>query len=236
MPNKNSKKKKNENRKMVRTSNGHVIGTWLKRIANDEFAGYCTICCKKVPCSNMGFRQILQHATGSKHIEFANLRFSKHQVHFVPQLSTERNVHANTSNSNNALAGQPAQGEGAQQLLVASRSHSDQVTKAELLWAMKVANGNFSFASCDNIAALFQEMFSCAYSNDFSCSSTKVAYLIKYALSPFFKQLLLDDLKKGNTGFTLELDETTTTQTKQQMDLVVRYWSPKLKRVVAQLH
>lgn len=62
---------------------GHAVKSWCKPDPHVTTAGYCTLCCKQVSCANMGIRQILQHAAGSKHTDIATLRFSKNQGHFV---------------------------------------------------------------------------------------------------------------------------------------------------------
>jgi hypothetical protein len=72
--------------------NGHAIKSWCKPDSRLTTAGYCTLCCKQVSCANMGIRQILQHATGSKHTELASLRFNKKQGHFqFVQATTDNN-------------------------------------------------------------------------------------------------------------------------------------------------
>lgn len=35
-------------------ANGHVIKSWCKPDPHSTTAGYCTLCCKQVPCANMG--------------------------------------------------------------------------------------------------------------------------------------------------------------------------------------
>ena len=44
--------------------------------------------------------------------------------------------------------------------------------------------------------------------------------------------LLLADVKKSNTGFTVHYDEMTTIQIKKQMDIILRYWSVEQNKVV----
>jgi hypothetical protein len=109
-----------------------------------------------------------------------------------------------------------------------------QVTTAEILWALKVVESNFTFASCDNVGQLFQIMFDgeSKISKDFTCGATKVSYLITHGVAPYFKERLLSDIKKSNRGFTVQYDETTTAQVKKQMDLVVRYWSDEHNRII----
>ena len=55
--------------------NGHILSQWCKADSTDKCAAYCVLCSKKVPCSNMGIAQVLQHSTGKKHTTIANTRF-----------------------------------------------------------------------------------------------------------------------------------------------------------------
>ena len=56
-------------------------------------------------------------------------------------------------------------------------------------------------------------------------SKTKVNYVIKHGLSPYVKELYINDFI--GTPFVFKFDETTTIQTKKQYDGYVQYWSPE---------
>ena len=60
---------------------------------------------------------------------------------------------------------------------------------------------------------------------------TKVGYNIKYGISPFVKELFLNDFK--GSPFVFKFDETTTLQQKTQYDGYVQYWSPELNLVTS---
>ena len=114
-----------------------------------------------------------------------------------------------------------------------AKSHVDEVTKAEVLWALKVVEDDSSFASFDDMQCLFRSMFpDSKIAQEYRCGTTKVRYLVTYGLAPYFEELLLKDIKTSQYGYTLHYDETKTSQTKKQMDLVIRYWSTDRKRVV----
>jgi hypothetical protein len=105
-------------------------------------------------------------------------------------------------------------------------THTEQVTRAETLWCLKVASGNFSCSSCDGLSDIFQTMFpNDPVSKDISLSSSKVSYIISHGLDPYFHNILIDDIKKSSSFYTLEVDETTTEQMKKQFDMHVRFWS-----------
>ena len=55
---------------------------------------------------------------------------------------------------------------------------------------------------------------------------SKVSYVIGHGLGPYFLQKTVDDiLSTPGTYFTLHFDETTTSQIKKQLDILVRYYS-----------
>ena len=55
---------------------------------------------------------------------------------------------------------------------------------------------------------------------------SKVSYVIGYGLGPYFLQKTVDDIQSTpGTYFTLHFDETTTSQIKKQLDILVRYYS-----------
>ena len=57
-----------------------------------------------------------------------------------------------------------------------------------------------------------------------NCGPTKLSYLITFGIAPYFKQLLVEDLKKGSK-FVVLFDESPNTEHHQeQMDFTVRYF------------
>ena len=63
-------------------------------------------------------------------------------------------------------------------------------------------------------------------------SHTKVSYIIGHGIGPYFIQKTVDDiLSTTGTYFTLHFDETTTSQIKKQLDILVIYYSEKANEV-----
>ena len=57
-------------------------------------------------------------------------------------------------------------------------------------------------------------------------SHTKVSYVISHGLGPYFIQKTIDDiLSSPDTYYIIHFDETTTSQIKKQLDVLVRYYS-----------
>ena len=105
---------------------------------------------------------------------------------------------------------------------------NDRITNAEIYWALKVASTDFSLRSCDNICERFRAMFDCdcvTKRNDFSFGRSKASYVISDGLGPHLLKMLIADVKKCESEFTIMYDETTNAKNDKQMDILIRYWS-----------
>ena len=136
----------------------------------DIYSEFCFLCFKKVPCANMGLRQLLQHTARDKHSEIAKTWFTKTIKHL-----TVRTTGTTPNNTNQrTLAGQ----------LAMPKSHLNQVTTAEVLWALNVVQSDMPFAVCNDISKLFNSIFPGNISYDFQRDSAKMNYLLKYRIAP----------------------------------------------------
>ncbi|CAF1096593.1 unnamed protein product [Didymodactylos carnosus] len=109
----------------------------------------------------------------------------------------------------------------------------DLVTISEIKWAMNVAQKGYSYRSVDDSSAIFKSMFpDSSIADKFSMGRHKLSYTIQYGLEPYFHDMMVDDLKRSNSFFSILIDETTTVQVKKQFDIMIRYWSELKKRVV----
>ena len=109
---------------------------------------------------------------------------------------------------------------------------NEAVTRAEIRWALKVVMSNLSLNSCKQIAYLFRSMFSdSSIAKGLTLSPSKCSYVIFHGIAPFFKTLLLDELKQA-LFYVMSYDESLNriTQT-DQIDLIVRFWDNNKKRV-----
>ena len=99
----------------------------------------------------------------------------------------------------------------------------DQITKAEILWSMKI--GDLSFASSNGLTILYKSMFHGCVADQFTLGPSKVSYLIADGLAPYLKAKLCEDLKKSEGWFTIQFDETANSRVEKHCDILVRYWS-----------
>lgn len=103
--------------------------------------------------------------------------------------------------------------------------------KAEILWALKCIDSNYSFSSNDGNNQLFSKMFpDSSIAADFKMGHTKCKYLVQFGIYPWIMEELLMDLK--DTPFSYKFDETTTSQVKKQYDAYVQYESKRFGDIV----
>lgn len=202
-----------------RDGNGDLISNWCVK-GKHEYEVYCSLCKCYISIANSGFGQLLQHTTRQKHISASKLL--KGQT----TLFGSRNTNAAQGNSDI----QPP-------TISVSFNAKQLVTRAEALWAMKVAVSNFSFSSCKDIVPLFQLMFEGdPIANNMQLGERKVSYIISHGLGPYFHDQTVQAIKaaviSGTTWFTLAFDECTTSQVKKQLDIHIRYWNVTSNTVV----
>jgi hypothetical protein len=101
----------------------------------------------------------------------------------------------------------------------------DNVTKAEILWAMKMVRSHFSYRSSDDMKNLFQSMFpDSSIANQLSVGRTKISYIISFGLAPYLHQALIDNVKQSEE-ITVCFDEALNKIAQRgQMDVHIRYW------------
>lgn len=86
--------------------------------------------------------------------------------------------------------------------------------------------------SCNGKSALFQRMFPCAISENFTLSPKKASHLITDALGPYFKNQLLADLNANENSLTIQFDETCNNKNFKELQIRVIYWSESERLVV----
>lgn len=189
-------------------SNNHVMSLWCTR-GRKETEAFCSLCNVYFSCANRGKDHLVKHSDTKKHIAKANIAYSTNQSKLIINKGgvVEKSSSKNTDTSSNDPA------------------------RAEILWAFKVVDSNFSFASCEGLKDLFVAMFGEAAKN-FSMNRTKVSYLISYGLGPFITNELTSTIRNSAVKFALCVDETTTAQVKKQLDLYVRFWGPDMLKPV----
>ena len=80
--------------------------------------------------------------------------------------------------------------------------------KAEIIWALKSVMSHFSYNSTHDITDVFKAMFpDSSIAQQMSCGLTKLSYLISFGIAPYFRELLLSNLKQTSC-FVVSFDES----------------------------
>jgi hypothetical protein len=211
---------------------GHKISDWCEASSESVYKAHCFLCDKHFFCDNQGAPQLKQHAKGDGHMNLAKqiLDGSQTVLHNAPAATS----HSDTIAGSSFPAATPSKQSAtcSKQLTLECISSRDVVTKAELIWSMKVVSSHFSYASCDDLKETLHAMFPGRIPDNFSLSSSKVSYLISDATGPHFHELLLRDVKESDLPYTIQYDETTNAQTQKQLDIAIRFWSAKRECVM----
>ncbi|CAF4012810.1 unnamed protein product [Rotaria sordida] len=206
-------------------SNNDSVNIWLKK-GSTPTTCKCSLCqTGDLSCGNQGWKAIEQHMNINKHKEI--LRQWKQNAKFRV-LNQARSDSADSSTSTST--GIP--------ILDANTNKNkpltldDQVTKAEILWSLKVAQKGLSYNLCNELNELFSSMFpDSSIAGNFSIQADKMSYVISHGLGPYFKKKLIEDVKKADK-FVLIFDEQMNNQNKKQLDMLLRYWSNEKQCVV----
>ena len=106
------------------------------------------------------------------------------------------------------------------------------VTKAEILWALKVVMSNFPTISCDGLSALFKCMLpDSKVAEGFDFAKEKCFYMLSYGIAPHFHSLLKCELKIS-PYFVISLDASLNEVTEsEQINYYITYWDSTRSRV-----
>ena len=103
---------------------------------------------------------------------------------------------------------------------------TEDVMKAEIYWALNIVKNHFSYKSCEDIVAVFKNMFpDSAIARKMSLGESKCRYITAFGLGPYFMDLMKRTIKKEEK-YVLLFDESLNQQLqKKQLDIHGRFWS-----------
>ncbi|CAF4107155.1 unnamed protein product [Rotaria sordida] len=187
------------------------IKRWLKQGANPS-TFICTLCkTDELSCKNKGWESVERHMNNKKHRD--NLKLIKENSTFIIRNEPAVTQHQQGSSSSTVpMVTLTRQNENI--------SFTDQVTRAEALWAINTARHGYSYRSCDDLENLFRRMLpDSRIAEHYKMEQTKLSYVISHGLGPFFHRDLVQDIKKCER-FVLCFDE----QKNYQNSVVTRYY------------
>ena len=97
--------------------------------------------------------------------------------------------------------------------------------KAKIMWALKTVVSGLSHNSNNDISNCFRVMFpNNATAEQFSLGRTKFTSVVNHGLSPYFRELLPDNVNISDC-FVISFDESLNSVTQScEMDITIRYW------------
>ena len=186
----------------------------------------CKWCCKYVDVSNVGESALKSYMKGKKHIDHTpSDNCQSLNTHFQ---KTKKNEETTTGQviTNSTLV------TNKNQSAIDNMLTKESVPHAEIRWVLKTVESKFLLRSCEGTNASFLEMFpdsKIAYS--FSLSRIKCNFILNFGLAPFFKTILLIEIKKS-PYFTTIFDESLNKKPqRRQMDILIRFWDEDNKKV-----
>ncbi|KAJ8677891.1 hypothetical protein QAD02_013678 [Eretmocerus hayati] len=219
---------------------GDLVSSWCQREEN-IYSFFCKICNSSYSCAK-GFGALSQHSETTKH-EKNRPKIAGGQRVLIPptaivqptattqpminiQPSTDKNSQQQKSNATQS------QKSGGNQNVISMFSLEDESTRAELFYIMDLVVNNGSVNACNDKKYLFRAMFPRGVPESFSLSATKVSYNMTDALGPHFLSRSLVDLRRPNTKFVLQFDESPNSKKKKELQVRVSFWSESLNRIV----
>jgi len=238
--------------------NDHPTCTWLARVVGDNSKARCNVCTKHFDVNNMGMWAVTSHENGQKHKMRCDLKPKSVAIklHFRPTCQTSSDTSDTgaaqepSTSSVCTLATEPpvetsstecvpASVESASNAAVASVGHKpaamsnflikDNVTKAEIIWALNGIMCHTSLRGASNAADLFPLMFPDSdIASRFRMQKDKNSYVVTYGLCPFFQEELASCVQKC-AFFAVSFDESLNKVAQKgqmgEMDIIVRFWN-----------
>lgn len=210
---------------------------WLKPSPESKYKAFCSFCSKTFDLSNMGVTAVKSHARGTKHKE--NEKFHKKEEniesYFLPKDNVPNNLVTATSNLQEIReASHSTLQNKTQSQNILSFLPKDDVTKAEIIWALAVVYHHISIntgAHCVEAIKIMMKSFNEDFSKKIHLGKDKLAYMIYYGLAPYFAKNAVNKILSSDT-YAVSFDECFNKITKkEQMDFHVRFWNKNVQQV-----
>lgn len=170
---------------------------WLAPVSDDIYKAHCKACCSDFFIRQNGIDKIKQHEKRNKHIT---------AIKNMPNQCSIISVSGSLQLSKSPLQ--------------ESFNIEQQVAKAEVLQAIHVVTSNHSFSSTNGDNKRFRLMFpDSKIAEKYSQQADKTRYVIVYGIAPYVKDLPIKDAR--NSPFCYKFDETTTSQVKNNMMVIL---------------
>lgn len=199
---------------------------WLQAIKDDKRVFFCKVCRKQGALGKMGKKSVESHASSQCHRK-ALASVARSSSLFASSKSTDsepRNGPSTSAATCTPTASTSSTTSSATLSVKDLAAASAEAARASALWTMKTIYDHQSFTSNETLGPIMKKMFPTSDAvQQFSCGKDKTGYTVKYGLAPYFKGILVKDLK--SQPMTLLFDESLNKVTqRKQLDLHVRLW------------
>lgn len=219
--------------------------SWIAEVQNDRFSAYCKLCRRSFSLSNMGAQAVRSHHRGPSHLKKisntdkclkVNELFLPKNKEKIPDcempdvgLSLEalnKPITVTSVSSDKPYSSASFFGS-------ATVEEQNQITAAEIMWALRVVHANESFNSCKNDNDIFKKMFfDSKIAKKFAMGPDKCRYVLYYGIAPYFSNTLRSFLINSVNHVVICFDEALNKVIQRsQMDLHVRYYSDQRDEV-----
>jgi len=237
------------------------IAPWIERVRTDPFAAHCSVCRVNFNLSNMGRTAVVSHMKGLKHIRNCGAKSSQGTLASYVTVTTpasacsshtaavtdsqssmtdrEKNIGSNVVQPSvrvSSSVDEPGTSTATPERVHALRDFvsNDQVTKAEILWALKCVMSHYSLNSCRDIKQIMNLMFpDSVIARKITLGSTKLSYVITHGLATYFHSDLTKTLNSCSEYVVCFDEALNKVAQRGQMDIVVRFWDNKTQLVTA---
>lgn len=201
--------------------------SWLQKVENNPHQAKCLICVKVIELNNMGKRAIISHENSRSHSQALSTKKSSSIKSFL----TPKTVTSEERPSRDTAIALPDLSKNASQNLPVYKN--DDVTRAEILWALHCVKSKQSFRAQEGISKLFAEMFKDSkIASNTQLSRTKIGYLITFGLAPLFERILKEELNDVDFFVACFDESMNRIEKKEQLDIAVRFWDKAKSEVV----
>ena len=178
---------------------------WLLPEHSDNTKARCKFCRKIFSLFNMGEPSLKSHSQGKKHQSI--LQRNERNPSVMGFLEKKDVAEASTSEDNGPSTLVMSSSVDQKSSFVTKFSLTKEHHKAEIIWALKSVMSHF-YNSAQDITDIFKAMFpDNSIAQHMSCGPTKLSYLISFGNGPYFRELLLSDLKQTSC-FVFSFDES----------------------------
>ena len=187
--------------------NGVQFGKWIKR--HGEKSVWCKVCERPISIEGMGKSALSQHAKKSYHRKNQELKRTAEREQNAPVIEElEEEIEEETID--------------------------EKIAKAEVLWSLLCTEHDFAFIVNDHISQMFVKMFpDSLIAKGYSCSRTKMRYMVTHGTYPTFK-LALDQKLRENV-FSLQIDESNKMYGKKFLILMVKFYDKEEEKLTNRL-